>query len=189
MIFRFQDRVFIPQVELRKLLKRFAGGCERSKALKNLTEEDKTEMLNLMKSCSLELYSFVVLIGANRLLAPEYARKFLLSLASTSPVCAYVPVNQDVLNGLKRIVAGEQLNCDPISWLKLQQFSPVIFDILSKSSSPDVPAEFSKLLQELINKATGIFAHCLDVEEELTSTTDDSAYFLSLPLLRNQRHL
>jgi hypothetical protein len=184
-MFRFEDRVFISLPELRKLLKRFAGGSRKLKQI--FSTADKTKMLTLMESYCAELYNFVVLIGVNRLVAPEYACKFLLSLASTSPVCAYIPINKEALAVLSRIVAGENLSCDPNAWSNLQQLSPVLFDVLSKYGSAEIPVQFTTLLQVLIDKAIGIFADCVDIEEEPSDTTsDESAFFPALPLLRNR---
>ncbi len=174
---------------MRKLLKRFAGSSDRSKGLKALTEDEKEDMFQLLNGCNIELHDFVVLIAANRLVAPEYSRKFLLSLASTSPVCAYIPCNEDVISLLSRIIEREDLRCDPVSWSHLQQLVPVVFDILVKCESHIIPVELSKLLNVLLNKTRATFPPCEEEEnEELLhdKSTDLSSFFPSLPIMRNR---
>jgi hypothetical protein len=64
-------------------------------------------------------------------------------------------INKEALAVLSRIVAGENLSCDPNAWSNLQQLSPVLFDVLSKYGSAEIPVQFTTLLQVLIDKAIG----------------------------------
>lgn len=104
-IFRFKDRIFIPDKSTRSLLKVF---CCKS----GITE---TEFLELERLMNIHAPSLLLLlqflrkqIDVNNLLCPREWLKFIGNLASPSPVCAFIFPNKQLFTLLKELCSNDR---------------------------------------------------------------------------------
>jgi hypothetical protein len=180
-----KDRVYITEVEIRKLLKKFASHSDQTN-VEAITLSDKEHLMKLLKAQYRELYELLLRIATNRLSAPAFSRKFVLSLASTSPICSYIPLS--ALHLLDRVAAGEDLRSFPSAWLLLQETAPVVFEMIVTCELEHLPHEFRSLLRLLIDKVNVMFDLCqpIQCDEVPSGDNDESSFFPSLPMLRNR---
>ncbi|XP_033739869.1 uncharacterized protein LOC117327131 [Pecten maximus] len=160
----FSERICIPDVRSRNLLKRYAAGGHKGQ--KVLSDNEKGELFLLLKKTHLHLHNFLNFANENHCNVSD----FLSSLSSPSPVCAYIRPNKDVEHILIQILKGTDLRKELGQWQKLHQECPILFDLLKDQYIlMTESASFINLMVELWNKACAPFVFAAD----LSSTGKD----------------
>jgi hypothetical protein len=189
-VFRFHDRIFTTNASLRRIIKRFALGGKKvnGKTIDVLTAEEKIFMLNESAKVCAALHEFLVYIDSDTItVAPDSTKDFLLCLASKSPVCSYVHVNDSVRQLITNLLAGVNIKGDPVAWNQLHEELPIIYKMLSPKSVTTVPQPLSKLLSVMWQKAEATFHACREIADTNEAIqTDQLSHFPCLPKLRNR---
>lgn len=176
---------------MRRLLRRYANGGKAHKGEKfaKLTQEEKLVMLQQAELVSLPLHNFLQYIDSSSAVAPQPVQQFLLSLASNSPVCAYIHPKPAVKVLLDQLCSGVNVKEDPSAWKLLSEEVPLVYSMIADASTTTVPQQLCQLLQELWEKATSIFMDLelyLDPDSTGSSDNVEMAHFPNLPLLRSR---
>ena len=123
---------------------------------------------------------------------PQYWVLFLQSLASTSPVCAFVHTSNEVNLLLKKMQAEEyDITRFPESMKLLQQYVPVLFNLI-KNLSAYPHTLLSPILHTLLEKAEAPFTDEQIIGNEPPINQSESSelhhlgFFPQLPLVRNR---
>ena len=185
---RFSDRVFIDHHETRKLLSQYC-----SKGL----QKDVTHLLELIDThakCILPLLKHLISSKNDQSLewrCPQPWIAFVQSLASASPVCAYVHTSDEIRALFKKMQAEEyDVTRTPDSMKLLQYYVPILFNLVKNLSSYPHTL-LSPILQTLLDKAEAPFAGEGEVHDAKPSDLSDTelqhlGFFPQLPLVRNR---
>ena len=147
----YQDKLFVPSLQTRKLLQRFAAGGVfiRGTKLKPLENQEKKKLLNEIFILSEALANLLQEISD----VTPY-QKLLLSLASSSPVCSYVHPSEKVGAVIAELIKEEQVRKNPQLVGHIHQYVPVVFEIVERC---DVSDNLKIVLQEMWNIAMYTF--------------------------------
>lgn len=182
---RFSERIFIPNVRTRSLLKTF---CIKGITPAELLELDQlvtihapyiAPLLQLLKE---ELDTSLPILSC-----PHVWCKFIGALASSSPVCALVHPSDSVFNLLKHLVSHD-ITMNPSNMELLQREIPVLFELVKnkfhlprRSLSPIV----DKIIQTACAPFT-LYGPETQAEPDNQTMMQELAYFPSLPKVRTR---
>lgn len=176
------DRVCIEDSKTRQLLKRYG----KAKNTKHLTANEKEEMLKSLKINFLSLFNFLEEIDDGTNSCPKIFQNFILSLASNSPVCSYIHVNDNVSTLLKDMCSGINLQQNPISWKLLHEELPLLYHLISGTTTKPSVA-MTNLLTDLWQLAIAPFNTDIETSNnELILQHDELAFFPSLNKYRER---
>ena len=180
--------MFIDHQEARKLLSQYC-----SKGL----QKDVTHLLELIDThakCILPLLKHLISSKNDQSLewrCPQPWIAFVQSLASTSPVCAYVHTSDEIKGLFKKMQAEEyDVTRTPDSMKLLQYYVPILFNLVKNLSSYPHTL-LSPILQTLLDKAEAPFAGEHEVHATKSCDLSDTelqhlGFFPQLPLVRNR---
>ena len=188
---RFSERLLIPNVQLRRLLTKFAS--------KGLGLHDFNEMSELLNTHAPAVSTVV----RSATISPDSISKsdlykcvstwseFLRSLASTSPVCGLIHPSQSTYTLMKSLMEDD-VTRDALMMKTLQEEIPVLFNLIRALGY--YPQTLLKpLLQEMMEKAKAPF---VDVAVQGTQTPLGNecsdkyslSFFPNLPVVRSRGH-
>ena len=189
---RFEHRIYVTHNMLRKLLKRFilAGSTWKRKNFKILSDNEKVEMFDGLQKYYIYIYRFLKSIVPSGNTVPSFAKNFLLSITSKSPITVYVPVTSITKPLLSDIIENRDIKKSSIKCVMMQQHLPIIYNILCHENSPSISTEFRELLSELVHKSESMYQNCQAVPPQNNLVMGDMnkqlTFFPSLPVLRNR---
>ena len=116
--YRFNDRIFVSDINLRRKLTRYAKGGEQhgKKYLPLLSEDEKNDMFSTLEG---GLKEFLMATDDNSCRMPLIYQSLLLSLASGSAVAAYVHPNDTVGKLMGHLINGNNIKDDFVKWNSL----------------------------------------------------------------------
>lgn len=120
------------------------------------------------------------------MLHPQSLQTFLMSLSSSSPVCAYIPPNETVVRALGDFMLGTNVQRHPVVWKVFKEQLPTLVDVIVHAASDDeftVPDELKNLLALLVERAVALFCRDFQMPEisPPSDQNDQLACFPSLP--------
>ena len=187
-LFRFHDRIYIANVRLRRLLKRYAIGGQtvNGKKIKLLAVSEKQTMMNDSEKSSRALFNFLAYVDDDSMVAPKTVKDILLSLSWTSPVCSYIHVNSSLRRLVDSLTSGVNVKNNPLLWNSLRDNIPLIFNAVDHSSIETIPRVVD-LVEELWSKAESTFVVPMpNVPDTGSIEEDELSHFPSLTKIRNR---
>ena len=185
--------MYIDHQETRRLLSRYC--------FKGLPKDVLTHLLELIDNHAKSVFPLLKFLTSinndqehnplSELRCPQPWLLFVQSLASTSPVCAFVHPSNEVKLLLKKMQTEEyDITRNPESMKNLQHYVPVLFNLV-KNLSTYPRTQLSPILQTLLDKVEVPFVD-ESVDNESPSSLSESAeldhlgFFPQLPFVRNR---
>jgi hypothetical protein len=184
----FQQRIFLPNVELRRLIKRYASGNKviNGKRVEELSPDSKLSMMVMCSKHSLSLFNFLSYVSTESNVAPPAVHDLLMSLSSSSPVCSYLRVKQSVKTVIDAIASGVNVMDYPDILKTIREEIPFLFQLICSPAVSSIPPSLATLLLELWEKAEDMYNSSEIIDEHNEVTPDQLAFFPSLPKIRNR---
>lgn len=185
--------MYIDHQETRRLLSKYCSKGLQKDMLIHLLELVDTHAKSI-----LPLFKYLISVKneeekfSAELRCPQHWVLFLQSLASTSPVCAFVHTSNEVNLLLKKMQAEDyDITRSPESMKLLQQYVPVLFNLI-KNLSAYPHTLLSPILHTLLEKAEAPFTDEQIIGNEPPINQSESSelhhlgFFPQLPLVRNR---
>ena len=118
---------------------------------------------------------------------PPPISALFIALGKSSPVCALLPQLDSLEELYQKLINNEPVKQFPHDMLRLQQSSPLLFDVISIIEGDQMPDVLCTFISDLLHKAKAPFGvHSLaDGGSQNTSQTHDHEYFPALPIVRS----
>ncbi|XP_061188793.1 uncharacterized protein LOC133196966 [Saccostrea echinata] len=179
------SRTFIPDGDVRKLLKRYSADGTVIRGVKHqpLNEKERKYLLTSIEEISPALYSVLLKIEENKSLL-KHLQKLLLCLASPSPVCSLIKPTLEVKQVISSISRGENLRQDPVKLDLLHRKVPILFEIFECGADM---TDLKLLLEELWEIAIDPFVDAVEDDSiEESVDVEEMSFFPSLVKYRNR---
>ncbi|KXJ08025.1 hypothetical protein AC249_AIPGENE19994 [Exaiptasia diaphana] len=187
----FTERVLIPDIQARNLLKRYAES-----QLSSISDVNLLKTL-LQKSCPAVIPIIDWILESYGVTSSPLFTSFLKDIASQSPVSSLVLPDNETKELLK-IMKETNIKKDPIKLSQLQRKLPFFFNVIGRIQNSEddlhtLPEAFHPLMDEMWSKAvittTGTEANCASTDCNTLAECDfveKLTFFPNLPKSRNR---